>query len=283
VQIMTNDSLRISFKVTGLERKQVASVIADVIGEQTKYAGAPSFNYNIGGWTIDKQGIVTTPEVGIAEEHVTLRMVLDALNNAGAKAEGNLTITLPMAEHTGNTLRNLVNLIWSKQNLIRKALDWQTSIVPESLVKVINDIPIDSLEEFARVVNNAIEAGQIEGDSDLDLDMADKIIRFSFFNASLDAEEVHAFGILCWQLNEQAMKQKFSSIKQKESANERYSMRCYLLKLGFIGEKYKAARKILLARLDGDSAFRTPEAKQVAEAKRKPCTPEALAEGSENE
>ena len=119
VQVMKNDSLRFSFKVTGLERKQVAAVIADTIGEQVIYAGVPSFNYNAGGWAIDKQGIITTPEMGIKDDHVTLRSVLDALNIAGAKAERNLTVTLPMAEHTGNTLRNLVNLIWSKQSLIK--------------------------------------------------------------------------------------------------------------------------------------------------------------------
>ena len=92
---MKIDNLRFSFKVTGLERKQVASVIAATIGEQVIYAGVPSFNYNAGGWTIDKRGIVTIPEIGIKDEHVTLRMVLDALNNAGASAEENLTVTLP--------------------------------------------------------------------------------------------------------------------------------------------------------------------------------------------
>ena len=244
-----------SFKVTGLERKQVASVIADTIGEQPKYSGAPSFNYIVGDWTIDRNGIVTTPETVFQEEHVTLRMVLDALNIAGASTEEDLTITIPMIGHTGNSLRNLINLIFSKQHLIQKALAREEDIIPVSLVKVINAVPIESLEEFAKAVNNAIEAGEITENSDLDIDMADKVIRHSFFNASLDAQECHAFSMLCWQLNEQAKKQKFSSIKQKESPNECYSMRCYLLKLGFIGAEYKAARKILLSKLDGSSAY----------------------------
>jgi len=34
--------------------------------------------------------------------------------------------------------------------------------------------------------------------------------------------------------------------------NEKYPFRCFLLKLGFIGNEYKAARKILLARLEGN-------------------------------
>ncbi|MDR3541428.1 MAG: hypothetical protein P4L69_10750 [Desulfosporosinus sp.] len=51
--------------------------------------------------------------------------------------------------------------------------------------------------------------------------MADQTICFNFFNASLYAHEIHAFGILCWQLNEQAKKQKFTSVKQKETENDK--------------------------------------------------------------
>jgi len=265
---MKNDNIRFSFKVTQLERRQVTSVIADTIREQAKYAGAPSFNYNVGGWTIDKQGIITTPETRFQDEQVTLRRVLDALNIAGAKTEGNLTVTLSMKGHDGNSLRNLVNLIWSKQALIQKALV-RYAILPASFVKGINTVPIDSLEDFVHVVNNAIEAGEITGDSDLDIDLVDKSISFSFFNASIDAEEVDAFGIFCVQLNEQAIRQKFTSTKQKEATNDRYAFRCFLLKLGFIGSEYKAARKILLSKLDGNAAYRTIEAQQAAEAKHK--------------
>src|SRR5665648_15920 len=103
----------------------------------------------------------------------------------------------------------------------------------------------------------------------------------SFFNASLDAEEIHAFGTLCWQLSEQAKKQKFSSTKQKEATNERYAFRCFLLKLGFVGAEYKVARKILLSRLDGNAAYRTVEAQRDAEEKRKHSST-VLTEGSRN-
>lgn len=125
------------------------------------------------------------------------------------------------------------------------------------------------MEEFAEVVNTAIDTGKIQGESELEFDLADKTLSFSFSNASLDFDEVLAFITLCQRLNEQGKKQKFSSINQKESPNESYSFRCYLLKLGFIGEQYKVARKILLSKLDGDAVYRTIEARKVAEAKRK--------------
>jgi len=261
-----------SFKVTGLERKRIIAIIADVFIEDVEYQGPPTFAYKTtSGWTIDRHSVITTPEI-LIDGQETLREVLDALKTAGAIAEGNLTVILLMDAHTGNTLRNLVNLIFSKQNLIQKALAHQEAIIPDSLVTTINAVPIDTLDDFSNIVNTAIDAGTIIGESSLDIDMANKTLSFSFFNASLEAQEIHAFGTFCWSLNEQAKQQKFSSTRQRESTNDRYSMRCYLLKLGFIGEEYKVARKILLARLDGDSAFRTPDAKQAAEAKRKAHT-----------
>jgi len=42
-----------------------------------------------------------------------------------------------------------------------------------------------------------------------------------------------------------------------DSINEKYAFRCFLLRLGMIGEKYKAARKVLLRNLTGSSAFRS--------------------------
>ena len=38
--------------------------------------------------------------------------------------------------------------------------------------------------------------------------------------------------------------------------SEKYAFRCFLLRLGYIGEEHKAERKILLSRLSGHSAFR---------------------------
>ncbi|MDR3541429.1 MAG: hypothetical protein P4L69_10755 [Desulfosporosinus sp.] len=67
--------------------------------------------------------------------------MLDALSIVGASAEGDMTVTITMKVHDGNTLRNLVNFIWNKQSLIQKALGWQGGIIPESLVTAINAVP----------------------------------------------------------------------------------------------------------------------------------------------
>ena len=44
--------------------------------------------------------------------------------------------------------------------------------------------------------------------------------------------------------------------KPDASDNEKYAFRCFLLRLGMIGEEYKPVRRVLLRRLTGSSAYR---------------------------
>ena len=46
------------------------------------------------------------------------------------------------------------------------------------------------------------------------------------------------------------------SPKEKEAENEKYAFRCFLLRLGFIGDEYKTDRKVLLQHLEGSSAHK---------------------------
>ena len=66
------------------------------------------------------------------------------------------------------------------------------------------------------------------------------------------ANEQSLFMKLC----EMARNQKRVNAAEKTTDNEKYAFRCFLLRLGFIGAEYKAARKILLKNLSGSSAFR---------------------------
>lgn len=47
--------------------------------------------------------------------------------------------------------------------------------------------------------------------------------------------------------------------KPAQGGNDKYTMRCFLLRLGFIGVEHKQLRKTLLKRLDGDAAWRNPK------------------------
>ena len=63
-----------------------------------------------------------------------------------------------------------------------------------------------------------------------------------------------------------AKNQKRITAKAKVNENEKYAFRCFLLRLGFIGDEFKQDRKILLKNLEGSSAFKHEKRKEdVAE------------------
>lgn len=58
--------------------------------------------------------------------------------------------------------------------------------------------------------------------------------------------------------------QKRISATEKPVDNERYAFRCFLLRLGFIGDEYKTDRKILMRYLPGNSAFKGGEGHAIS-------------------
>lgn len=63
-----------------------------------------------------------------------------------------------------------------------------------------------------------------------------------------------------------ALNQKRITAKEKPVDNDKYAFRCFLLRLGFIGDDYKTERKILLRNLSGSSAFKSGAKKTEVEA-----------------
>lgn len=93
-------------------------------------------------------------------------------------------------------------------------------------------------------------------------------ISFKWFTATLEPEYIKAYIQFAQAVNRQAKAQKHSTPRPTKSENEKYAFRVWLLRLGFIGEEYKTARKLFLSRLEGNGAFRTEEAMREALAKR---------------
>ena len=125
---MSNNSFRFSQKIVGQERKAIASVIAEVLEGQVRYAGAPEFLYEIkdeksaGSWTIDRDSVVHSPKISL-NEIKTIRSVIDELNVEGFSAEGTMTITLSLEGFSAISLENLNRYAGQqKETLIKKAM-----------------------------------------------------------------------------------------------------------------------------------------------------------------
>ena len=83
----------------------------------------------------------------------------------------------------------------------------------------------------------------------------EETVEFPWFTVEKDGD-ADTYGKFITMLCEFAKNLQRVVNKPDASDNEKYAFRCFLLRLGMIGADYKAARKVLLRRLTGSSAFR---------------------------
>ena len=224
--------MKIDFNRTGGERKALVTAIGEILGKKSEYKGAPTFIYQIGGFEVDKEGALIFDEVVVGEKAATLLDKLESRGFTYVKPEGllqghtddkdMLVIEIPKKDFTDIALNNLEKILESKGALIKKALG-------------VEELPVEQTEET---------------------------LRFPWFSFDEDAEKVKAYTHFITALCDMAKTQKRITAIAKEVDNEKYAFRCFLLRLGFIGDEYKAARKILLSKLNGSYAFKSVVAKQ---------------------
>ena len=242
--------MTINYNVTGTERKRLADYISGFMGTEKKYLGAPTFAYRIGYLTVSKDGAVSFEDRGYNSDIDALMAELEGqgfhTEDAIAKADtatqpdeasiepeaaptgesGGLTIQMPAASLPSEALVNLTSLLAAKGRLIRKAL--------------------------------GVEA--------LPVDVGSDTVSFPWFKGrDLDADEVKAYTHLIAALCDMARNQKRITAREKDTDNDKYAFRCFLLRLGFIGAEFKDERKILLRHLSGNSAFKSGSGKEVAD------------------
>ena len=71
-----------------------------------------------------------------------------------------------------------------------------------------------------------------------------------------DAGEMKAYIQLCLAMSQLAKMVRTASPKPQQTDNEKYAMRCWMLRLGFIGDEFATAREILLRNMEGNASWR---------------------------
>jgi len=256
-----------------MDKKEMLQRLAEHYGEKPMYMGAPSFAYQVHAgdevYTIDRDGKIKNSEGQEVELEDLLKgeSVAAAVGNAPeileetqpqasiSEAEppvDRMEVVLPLGDHTVHTLRNLVNMIASKQDLIQQAFNLKKVIVHEEFTKAINENAIAMFQDFESIAH---EVGT-EKCPGITFDFDIKTITFKFYEGDLDPDKLKAYTDFVTLINTNAQNLKRASWKPAATDNPKYSFRTWLLRLGMIGPEYKTARKVLLANLEGNAAFR---------------------------
>ena len=213
--------MTINYNKTGEERKALVRNIEAQTGVKAVYMKMPTQAYKIGPYTVSKTGALSFSDDSDAE------YLIEQLLEKGYEGDVELPkdtpndkvdavgIAMPRKLFTDIQLENIRRLTEAKASLIKKAMG-------------TDDLPI--------------------------LDDGEKV-SFPWWHNDVGAEEVHAFTNFICKLKETAGNLKRVTSKETVLDNEKYAFRCFLMKLGFIGDEYRQDRKILLRNFEGSSAW----------------------------
>ncbi len=213
-------------KIAG-ERKAAAARLAEITGERAVYTRMPRCSYLIGPFAIERDGSVTAFEradlaplrtlaqEGLlegwaepveetteeaqestteAEDTAELAVTTELQETTTETQEGEpdrLTISLPLTEHTENSLRNLVTMVYSRGSLISKAMGgtFSCTLAQVDALKGCINIP----DFLSRITPDLIG-----------LDFSDGKVNFTGFPFTEDEDCVKAFTQLAAQMNKLA-------------------------------------------------------------------------------
>lgn len=250
--------MKINYNVTGADRKKLVLAIVEITGEPMNYKGAPTFGYAVGRYYIDKTGVL------IGEDNSKLVADLKGLHSFKAASEEYDT-PLPEAEPIPEDFQIPYEAEFGGRPSLYHDFEEPPAYgrpEPDNLDLTV-ELPIDgfteeSLSNLEKIVaSKATLIKRALGAEALPIEKTDTTIKFPWFKVKDDSGEAEAYTAFVSGLCALAKEQKRVTAKEKPVENEKFAFRVFLIRLGFIGDEYKRARKLLMKNLTGNSAFKS--------------------------
>jgi len=246
-------------------RKNVVKALAEHLGEKAVYVGPPTFAYQIGNITVDREGKIILEDESRTEEITAVLTECGFLGNGGEETEEETSYTgirIPVGDMGAQGIINLLNMLHAKQYLINKAIGQEGFSVSDSL---ITDLEAETFQDAGEVIA-FIE--NHEG-SNVGFAFLEDTILFTGFPYTEELGAVRAYTVLVSKMMQSAGMQKRISPKPTVEENEKYYMRSWMVRIGLGGKDTKEERTFLLSGLKGHTAFRTPADEEKWKANRK--------------
>ncbi len=293
---MRTQRFGIEIEMTGITREKAAEAIAEYFGTESFYIGTYYKTYGAkdrqgrtwkatydssiiaqkksGGRTVraaDEYKCEVVSPILTYEDMADLQEIIRQLRHKGAfvNSQCGIHIHVDASRYTPQTLRNLVNIIASKEDILYKALRIDPARMRwckktnEKLIEAINRKKPQTMEALKDIWYAGSTRGRDEHYNDtryhgLNLHSAftKGTVEFRLFNSTTHAGEVKAYIQFCLAVSHQALTQKKASARKTVTDNEKYAFRCWMLRLGLSGDEFKTCRLHFLKHLEGNSAWR---------------------------
>lgn len=220
------------------DRKPLVKAISEFTGADAVYMRTPTYAYQIDYFTVTRDGNLEFDDRADSEE---IEGLLEFLAERGFIAEVAATSATEPPETDTEKVPAAADSAEHGESV------GLTVEVPLEGTAVDNLTKL--LEAKGRLIRRALAVDS------LPIEVTDSTVKFPWF-ADCSADDCKAYTHFISALCELAANAKRVTAKEKETDNDKYAFRCFLLRLGFIGSEYKTERKILLRNLTGSSAFR---------------------------
>jgi hypothetical protein len=265
-----------------MDRKEMIKQLGEHFGVKPKYLSVPSFAYEIRTenevYTIDRHGGITKgdgesitleeilnqqsePEPLTDQEHNDEEQMNETeFHEVAQNAESTnlleelsgVEVKLNFEEHTADSLKNIINMLYSKQRLIMMAFETEEAFMDDGFAEDLNNVEIKDLERLKEALEE-LETNRCPG---FQIDFDEKTFTFKLHSSKLNPERIKAFQDLCVLIANYGRTLNRASYKQAQDDNPKYALRTWLIRIGMNGPEYKETRKTLLKHLEGSGAFR---------------------------
>lgn len=319
---MRSQNFGIEIEMTGLTRASAARIIAGHFGTLATHVGGGYDTYTIRDNRNRQWKLVSDASIRCRnrsnrsasrdysvefvspicqyEDIETIQELVRKLRAGGARVNDScgIHVHIDASTHTPQTLRNIVNIMASKEDLLYKTL--QVQVNREQYCQKADTRFLDELNHKRPRTMDEVEDMWYNGRGgrynhydnsryhalNLHSVFSKGTIEFRMFNSTLHAGEVKSYIQLCLAISHQALVQRGASRIKTQPENEKYTFRTWLLRLGLIGDEFKTARQHLLKNLEGNIAWRDPaqaEAQKARLAAKRLAEQEQQAEETTNE
>lgn len=233
----------------------------------------------------DSQKCELVTPILIYDDIEMLQKLVRLLRKAGAKSSPSrgcgVHIHIGKGNHTPQSIRNLVNIMAAHETQIGRAIRLDQGrqrqycrTVDQRFLEQLNRRKPRTMSQLADIWYESQGQDWRRHDHyngsryhmlNLHATFTKGTIEFRLFQFAdpangkrngLHAGELKAYIQLCLAMSQLAKQLRSASCKPQQTENEKYAFRCWMLRLGFIGEEFATAREILLRNMDGNASWR---------------------------
>lgn len=284
--------------MTGITRRQAAEALAALFGAEVRHTGGIYDAYEVEDpqgktWKIVSDSSIrairrdsgrrtpagdeykvemNSPKLEYAEME-KLQQVVRTLRRAGAVTNDScgMHVHVDASNHTPQSLKNVLSIMYSKEDILFLALKVNESRVErwcqkvrEPMLEKIRKMPTNLTMEQLRGLWYEGNDGSFQHYNwtryyalNLHSVFYRGTLEWRCFESILHAGKVRANITLALAISAQAINQKRTVMRKTEiTENPAFTFRTFLLRLGLIGPEFKNVREHLLENLPGDRAWR---------------------------